>query len=149
VSFRPAEPYAPRPTAYLGLLDRNGWRIRSWFIHHPDAAPDMGRFSLVVDEAVGAALPQPAVTDRRPGAAVLIAHQGKAVDYLVLGWWDNENELPLRVWVDTGLGWRAAEGSESICVWDLEVLWRERERYVAHVLAADPPDVEAYLTAPA
>ena len=144
MSFQPAEPYHVRPTQFLGLLERGGWRIKSWFIHHPEAEPDMGRFGLVADEAA-AALPQPAETEHRPGAAVLIAHQGKAVDYLVLAWWDNDNELPIRVWVDDGLGWRQARGSESICVWDLEVLWRERQLYVTYMLGPDAPDLDGYL----
>jgi hypothetical protein len=58
----------------------------------------------------------------------------------VLGWWDRDNELPLRVFVrDTadGEGWRAARGSESVCVWDLQVIWAEREAYVATVMGAD------------
>jgi len=145
MSFRPDEPFASRPTSFLGLLEKDGWRIKSWFIHHPAATPDMGRFELVVEEAV-AALPRPAATAQRPGVAVLIAHQGKAVDYLVLAWWDNFNELPTRIWVDDGLGWRAARESESFCVWDLEVLWRERQLYVTHVLGPDKPDLDGYLT---
>lgn len=146
MSFRPAEPYAPRPTAFLGVLERQGWRVKSWFVHHPETFPEMDRFGLVADEAM-ATLPQPAVSEQRPGVGVLIAHQGKAVDYLVLGWWDRDNELPVRVWVDDGLGWRAARDSESFCVWDLEVLWRERELYITWVLGRDEPDVESYLSA--
>ena len=95
------------------------------------------------------ALPLPAVATGRPGAAFVVAHAGRSMLYVVLGWWDHENELPLRVWVrpagEEGT-WRPAEGSESFCVWDLQVLWFEREAYVATVLAEGHPDpVRAYL----
>jgi hypothetical protein len=91
--------------------------------------------------------PKVAVTPRRPGVALLIRHQGRTADYVVLGWWDNENELPLRVFVrDPRTGWRPARGSESVCVWDLEVLWAERNAYVAAVLT-DAPDVDRYASA--
>jgi hypothetical protein len=66
----------------------------------------------------------------------------------VLGWWDRENELPLRVFVSPDLSagsWRRSEGSESVCVWDLEILWAEREFYVATVLKPGSGDVAEYL----
>lgn len=143
MSLTITEAYAPRPTLFLGLLEHAGWRTRSWFIRHPEVEADMDRFSVAVEMA-SATLPQPPRTDDRPGVAVLIAHQGRTVDYVVLGWWDRENELPLKVWVDEGLGWREARGSESLCVWDLEVIARERDLYVRHVLADAAGDVDAY-----
>ena len=43
--------------------------------------------------------------------------------------------------------WRPAGERESICVWDLAVLWHEREAYVRHVLGpAQGPDIERYLS---
>ncbi len=96
-----------------------------------------------------ASLPRPAVTPARPGTGFLIAHQGRTANYLILGWWDQENELPLRVFVSRDRrpeGWRDAEGSESICVWDLEILWAERQAYIATVLAASGSDVAGYLS---
>lgn len=47
--------------------------------------------------------------------------------------WDRESELPTRVSVASKSppgAWRAATG-ESFCVWDMEVLWFERQAYVA------------------
>ncbi len=74
-------------------------------------------------------------------------HQGRTSDYLILCWWDRENELPIAVYLGDGDGWRPAEGSESICVWDLPVLWWEREVYVGTVLAGRADAVESYLAA--
>lgn len=82
----------------------------------------------------------------RCGAGFLIEHQGNSLDYLVLGWWDRENELPLRVYVrDAGTPWRAARGGESVCVWDLQVVWAERPAYVGTVMNPAMGDVAAYL----
>ena len=69
----------------------------------------------------------------------------------VLRWWDRENELPIRVWVAEQDGgpprWRPAQGSESVCVWDLDVIWHERQASVRTLLAKHPaPDADsAYL----
>jgi hypothetical protein len=55
---------------------------------------------------------------------------------VVLAWWDHENELPPRVFLRRVRThpWRAAQAGESICVWDLEILWDERLAYVATML---------------
>jgi hypothetical protein len=86
----------------------------------------------------------PAVAPGRPGLGFAILHRGRTGDYLILCWWDHENELPTRVWVRDESGWRPAR-SESTCVWDLRVLWWEREAYVATVLAGRDDGAAAYL----
>ncbi len=53
--------------------------------------------------------------------------------------------MPIRVWVRDGDSWRAAANGESVCVWDLRVLWWEREAYVATMLAGRSDGREAYL----
>jgi hypothetical protein len=55
-------------------------------------------------------------------------HQGRAADYLILCWWDQENELPTRVFVSSPQGWRPAAASESIEMIDKEIFIRRRER---------------------
>jgi hypothetical protein len=74
----------------------------------------------------------------RPAAsAFIIAHQGATGDDVVLAWWDHENELPVRVLVRRqGEPWRAAEDTESVCVWDLEIFWHERQAWVETVLSS-------------
>ncbi|SMF24728.1 hypothetical protein [Pseudogulbenkiania subflava] len=61
----------------------------------------------------------------------------------LLVYWDNDNECLVRVWVRDENGWRAAR-SESFCVWDLQVIWHEREACVRHLLT-DAPDMDGYL----
>jgi hypothetical protein len=80
-------------------------------------------------------MPQPAVTLSRPGVGLLIFHQGATGDYVVTSWWDNENEMPTRVFVRESNTWRPAAESESFCVWDLKIMWHEREAYVRTLLA--------------
>lgn len=137
------QPFRARPVRFHGLRHRGGWRLKLYSITHDGAPPELAAFEDGIGMATEA-LPLPAATGERPGAGFVIAHAGRTMLYVVLGWWDRDNELPLRVWVRPVNGdapWRPAEGSESFCVWDLEVLWFEREAYVATVLAeggADP-----------
>ena len=147
-TWRASEPYAPRPVRYLEQRDLDGWRVKLYSIVYGDRPLDRP----VYEDGLGialATLPRPAVTPSRPGVAFAICHQGRGVHYLVLCWWDNENEFFNRVFVRTiggGGSWRPASGGESACVWDLQVIWFEREAYVETVLGgAHGADVDAYL----
>lgn len=63
----------------------------------------------------------------RPGLGFTIFHQGFDGDYVVVCWWDRENELPTKVWPWDGNTWRRALVGESFCMWDLEMFWFERQ----------------------
>ena len=142
------QPYKARRIDQLPRLSVDGWVLKRYSVCHASQTFDELRFSGGVELAV-AALPQPATTAERPGVGFLILHQGREIDYTVLAWWDRENELPLRVFVCDRPGaneWRRARDSESVCVWDLQVIWAEREAYVRTILADALPDaVAAYL----
>ena len=135
-------PYIARPIRYLGLAEPNGYRLKQYTILYgggPFREEDFAAGLRLAYES----LPAPAVTDLRPGVGFAIAHQGNGADYAVLAWWDNENELPLRVFVrpQTADGvWWPARGGESVCVWDLEVIGFERGAYVETLLSAGTVD---------
>jgi hypothetical protein len=138
------QPYRPRPLNFLGVESVAGYRLKVYSIRVGDVPFDRDRF----DEGVRRAketLPQPPMALGRPGVGFVLLHQGGTGDYVVLCRWDRENELPTSVHINDSTGWRLAAGGESFCVWDLRVLWWEREAYVGTVLAGRPDGVEAYL----
>lgn len=140
--------FAPRPTQFVGVRALGDWRLRLHTITLPGETLDWAQFEPGLALAAEA-LPQPAVEPGRFGIGFVICHQGRGFDYIVLCWWSRENELPIRVLVrerQPQALWRAAKDEESICVWDIEVIERERDAYVRTVLArAGEPDIEAYL----
>jgi hypothetical protein len=134
--------FEPRPLQHLGVVDYRGCRLKKYSIVHGDTPFRTDGF----EEGMRLAereLPTPAVNAERPGVGFVIMHRGRTGDYLILCWWDRENELPIRVYVRDKNGWRAAVGGESVCVWDLRVIWWEREAYVATVLGRG--SIEDYL----
>lgn len=143
------QPFKHREILPLAPIETKGWQLKRYRIRHADQVFDETRFDGGRALALGA-LPHPARTAERPGVGFLIEHQGNGIDYAVLGWWDRENELPLRVFVCDQPGsnaWRPARGSESVCVWDLQVIWAERDAYVSTVLAESQPDaLNAYVS---
>lgn len=137
-------PYQPRNTRLLRLIQSGDWQLKLYSIAFERALVEETRFTPGLERALGS-LPTTARTEGRPGVGFCILHQGRGADYVVLAWWDRENELPLRVFVSTpeSPGWRPAEGSESVCVWDLEVIGFERDAYVATMLSHG--SIETYL----
>lgn len=139
--------YATRPVEFRGVRRIDDYRLKVYSIVSGDRPLDGPRFEEGW-QLLDAVLPRPAVSGGRPGVGFVILHQGATGDYLVICWWDNENELPTRVFVHDASGWRPAGERESFCVWDLEVLWRERQLYVATVLGGLADAVDTYATTP-
>lgn len=138
-------PYSPRPVSTLGRIEHRGHRLKLYAIHHDNAMSDPEEFESGLELALED-LPAAAPSEGCPGLGFVILHRGTKMDYVVLAWWTNENELPVRVHVRMRGGtWRVAE-AESFCVWDLEVIAHERDAYVETVLAPEPVGPErAYL----
>lgn len=143
--------FAPRRIQFRNLIALRDWRIKRYTITRSKVgdATDWGEF-VNGRELAAQALPNPARTSERPGLAFIVEHRGADADYIVLCWWDRENELPTRLFVRDQHGegdWHEATGGESFCVWDLQVISFERNAYVGTLLAegADETAVDAYL----
>jgi hypothetical protein len=143
IEFAVTHRFAPRPVRSLGIAELGGWRLKHYAVHMSNEQFDVSRFAHW-EAAADTVLPSPAITASRPGVGFVIMHQGRGADYLPIAWWDNENEMPLRVFVRDGGSFRLARAGESVCVWDIGVIAHERDAYIRHVLTADP-DVDAYL----
>src|SRR5690348_8687879 len=109
------EPFAPRRHLSLPIINHDGWDIKQHAVVYGNGELDATRFNTSLQAALES-LPQPARTTARAGVGFVILHQDRGMDYIVLAWWDRENELPLRIWVDErqGGGWRPARGEESV-----------------------------------
>jgi len=140
------QPYSPRAIRFRGVRTHGSWKLKLYSVLYGAGPLDWAGFEPGL-QAAASALPQPDDDRRRAGLGLLIAHQGRTADYVVLGWWDRENELPLRVWVRhvRSEAWRPAMDDESICVWDLELLWAERQAWVTTMMATSEMNEVAYL----
>lgn len=140
------EPYAPRRIEAHGTRPFGAWRMKVYSVLFGEGPVDWPAFEPGIDAALRS-LPAPDEARGRPGLGFVIAHQGRTGDYVVVAWWDRENELPVRVLVrrDRAEPWRAAHTDESFCVWDLEVLWAERQAWVATMLTPGGGGADAYL----
>jgi len=139
--------YEPRPIVPRNPMRHEDWTVKRYDVLYKadriDEPTFAGGLRLALD-----ALPSPARTESRPGVGFVICHHGNGRDYVVLSWWDNENELFQRVFIRPfdEPSWHDGTGAGSFCVWDAQVIAFERDAYVAHVLVADP-DLDAYVGA--
>ena len=140
------QPYSPRAIRFHGVRRHDSWKLKLYSVLYGTGPFDWGGFEPGL-QAASSALPQPDASRGRPGLGFLIAHQGRTGDYVVLGWWDRENEIPLHVWVrnSRSAAWQPGADDESICVWDLEILWAERQAWVTTMMATSEANAAAYL----
>lgn len=139
--------YAQRAIRPAELVLHRDWRLKRYDITIDGSPVPAAAYEEGLRAAL-AMLPEPAVAADRPGVGFVILHPGRELYYIVLTWWDNQNEMIQRVLVRDAAGgaWRDGAGRYSFCVWDAEVIWHERGAYVRHVMTpADGPDVEAYI----
>lgn len=140
-------PFSPRPIRSLGPVAVGDWILKRYSICLGGESVDPADFEPAFEMAC-ASLPSPDRNDRRPGVGFVIFHAGRGADYAVLGWWDRENEMPVRIFVREhapAATWRKGLGDESFCVWDLQVIAFERDAYVQTLLADPPLGRDAYL----
>lgn len=139
-------PFAPRRVAPLGILTVGDWRVKRYRLNcdRPVEFPSIPS----LEQLIRRTLPNPAATPSRAGAAFALEHAGERLIYAVLCWWDNENELVTRVFIraQSAEDWTAAGDAYSFCVWDLEVMWFERNAWIECMLGRGSGDVEAYLS---
>lgn len=72
-----------------------------------------------------------------------IFHEGSSAKYLVLAWWGNDNELFTSVSVRVNGAWVEDPDRYSFCVWDLEIIWGERNIFI-DTMCCVPPGIEKY-----
>lgn len=142
------EKYSPRPIRCLEVWSHAGWRVKVYSISYQRevARPEM---VARAKELARQYLPHPAVTESRYGAGYMGIHDGRGFVVIFLDWWENENELFHRVFLNAGgdsLDFRRAGPDELIsCAWDTRVHAHERDAWVAAVLANPAgPSLDAY-----
>lgn len=80
--------------------------------------------------------------------ATLILHKGKEGCFAIINWWIDENMLQNFVYLLNNNNEFKLFSDKGIitCVWELAIIWHERNAWVKHVLMKnEQPDFNAYL----
>jgi hypothetical protein len=140
--------YRPRPVRFLELWECGPWRIKLYGLtaEHTRLLPDLTR---AAKELVRHTLSTEADESKGYGVGFAGIHCGIDANFVFIDWWENENELHHHVFVSTlesPLELHSAPPGLVACVFDLQVIWFERNAWVEKILAnTRGPDVESYL----
>ncbi len=149
VGFPSFNEYAKRRVQPLRPFEFAGWRLKVYGVNVEGRNVDHS----LIESARNAAqdlLPQPATAPPdRYGLGFMIVHAANDVDFVVICWWGAQNELLLRVLTAPAgqpeqLRQHLNTDGPIGCVWDLGVIWGERESWTKHIMRPEP-DVDGYL----
>lgn len=142
--------FANRYVHPLGTRSLGRWNIKAYALTSDNSALS----SSLIEEAIEIATHELPL-DQQEGlphyfTGWLIVHKGTAGEYVLLDWWCGEDIIQHRLYGRAigdpspfRLGW--PQGA-CCCIWELAILWHEREAWVKHVLSrASAPDFEGYL----
>lgn len=141
--------YSPRSFSFLRLVESQGFKIKLYGIRYGGGQVDQalvdGALPVLLDRLETASQSQ-----QHYGVGFACVHQGKTGNFAFIDWWSDENELHHHVYVSTEA---APETFVYVtptgliaCVWDLRLLWFEREAWVACALRkGEKPDLDGYL----
>ena len=145
------KPHAPRPLAFLGLLEPvPGWRVKLYSISESGDPPG-GPLRDRTEALVRATVERHAVADAPTyGVGFAAIHEATLFNQVIVDWWARDNELRHRVhraWPDAPHDFDEVTATgEAFCVWELALLAHEREAWLRHVLQNPAgPDYDAYL----
>lgn len=130
--------YQTRPIRFLGLEKCGEWNIKVYSISSKKEYAD-ARFIALAKANLPLWLANVSST-QLPNyqVATLIVHEGKDACFAVISWWVDENMLQLfAYWANvtppTEFQLISDKGMVS-CVWEMAVLWFERNAWVEEVL---------------
>ncbi len=150
MTLKPA--FAPRPIRFIELFNCGDWKIKLYTITYDGA--EISKETIVtvksdvhkwLQRSQDYALPNYKI-------ATLIIHKWKGGHFAIISWWTSENMLQLLVYLAT------LEEPEKFmlysdkgivtCVWELEILWFERNAWVEEVLSKQITEstIQKYLT---
>lgn len=142
--------YQTRPIRFVELYHINNWIVKIYSIslrrEHVDTA-----FIDYAKQNLSHWLEQ--VTNyplETYNIATLILHEGKEGCFAIINWWIDENMLQNHVYLSTYDEPQKfvlySDKGIMTCVWELEVIWFERDAWIKHILMKnEKPDVESYL----
>ena len=136
--------YEPRRVTVVDRVGNEAWQLKTYWMSPDGTEPDQ----TIIQAAGEAALD---VLEGQDGYGVgfLIVHRGVIADWIVLGWWTDEDILRRRVLVHEAEG--VVDRSDEhflACVWELSVVDWERKAWINTVLRhPDDAETDRYLAA--
>jgi len=140
--------YKPRTIKFIEIIEYTHWQFKLYGITMQEETLSQA----LIDEAKQQLpywIKNSKLTNLSThGLGTLILHKGKEGCFAIINWWIDENMLQHFVYLKQATNNFELYSANGIitCVWELAVLWHERNAWVMHVLEKyEHPDKVAYL----
>lgn len=141
--------YTPRFIRFLEIHEYFEWKVKIYGISTKTTEIAFSKLYRVKQD-----LPNWLNNCKTPGYkshqhATLILHQGEKEFFVVLSSWMDENMLQICAYkLESNAIKLISKNGCVTCVWELAVIWHERNAWVKHILMQAPnPNFTAYLDA--
>jgi hypothetical protein len=136
--MQPSSTYLKRPVRFLEIFETDKWKIKIYSISARAAVVN----TVHVESAkrkISSWLPQNSTNGFATyNIATLIIHEGREGVFAIISWWTGENMLQLYVYLagyDEPDQYKLFSDNGIVtCVWEMAVLWFERNAWVEQVL---------------
>jgi hypothetical protein len=141
-------PYKARPIRFLEVHSHQGWLVKIYSIsaHHEFVSPENVREAK---ENLTEWLAKSQLNNLETyQIANLIIHEAREGCFAVINWWIDDNMLQHFVYFKNQSTTFQPYSNQGVvtCVWELAVLWFERNAWVKHILENNQhPNFQAYL----
>ncbi len=141
--------YQARPIRFLEILQYEGWSIKLYSISVRNELVSDSDLIYCKSEIPNWLKKSELYNLDTYKVATLIIHEGREGCFAIINWWIDENMLQNFVYLrrngKTDFELFSDKGITT-CVWEMAVLWHERNAWVKHILSKyQKPDFEAYL----
>lgn len=148
--MRIKETYKPRCIRFLERYQHDEWTLKIYSISYKNERVDQSNVEEAKIHLTEWLSKSKVYGLEIYSIATMIVHEGKEGFYVILNWWIDENMMQnfvyLKKYSEPEFVLYSDRGMTT-CVWELEVIWHERNAWVKHVLMQhENPDVEAYLS---
>lgn len=149
LNIKITEAYQERDTVFREVLRAGEYRFKVYTITHKSNKQDAETYKIA-SELAEKCVNEHTVDTPGYGPGYIIIHKGMDGNFIIIGWWSNENmvclrgyyssrEMPLEFRDETFTG-------RIICVWDEKIHHHERNAWVKHILSKPAePDTDAYM----
>ncbi|MBL0355910.1 MAG: hypothetical protein IPP72_03055 [Chitinophagaceae bacterium] len=142
--------YKIRPIRFLKIIEHDEWKVKLYSIScKSEKVSDESVFHAVSNLSHWLVKSKIYPLDTYK-IATLIIHEWRGGCFAVINWWIDQNMLQQFVYLATNKKPTKfklySDRGIMTCVWELAVLWFERNAWVKHVLCkSENPDIDAYL----
>jgi hypothetical protein len=130
--------FKTRPISFIEVFICNDWRIKLYTITYDPAVVSTETINIAKSYVGKWLLKSQDYNLPTYKVATLIIHKWRGGHFAIISWWIGENMMQILVFLATNeepLNFRLYSDKGIVtCVWELEILWFERNAWVQEVL---------------